>query len=196
MLDESDLDSNKSHETSFKKRYGYKLMTNLVSFAVGIVSQSIVLRGLGPASYGDFSYLTSFFKQVIGFLSWNSSPGFYTKLSQRQNEKGLISFYYFFVFLFGLVLSLSVAVCFASGFNEHLWPGQITSFVIMAALWAFLKFNSDVLILISDAFGLTVKSEIINVLLKLFGLVVILLLFWKGWFSLKNYFLFCLFALK
>ena len=195
MSGESNLAKEESREVSFGRRYAFKLVTNLVGFGVGIVTQSIVLRGLGPASYGNFSYLTSFFKQAIGFLSWNSSPGFYTKLSQRQNEKGLIRFYYLFIFSFGLVLSLFIGACFASGFNEYLWPEQMAVFVIMAALWAFLRFNNDVLILVSDAFGLTVKSETINVIVKLLGLTIILFLFWKNWFTLTNYFFYYLFIL-
>ena len=182
-------------KASFKKRYLFKLITNLVGLFVGIITQSIVPRALGPASYGNFSFLTSFFWQTVGFLNLNSSTAFYTKLSQRQNEKGLISFYYFFIISLGLILSLFVVGCFASGFNEYLWPEQITVFVIMAVLWAFLRFNNDVLILISDALGLTVKSETINVIVKLLGLIVIIFLFWKNWFTLTNYFLYYFFVL-
>ena len=184
-----------SVKASFKKRYLFKLITNLVGLFVGIITQSIVPRALGPALYGNFSFLTNFFWQTVAFLNLTSSTAFYTKLSQRQNEKGLISFYYLFIFSLGFVLSLFVAGCFASGFNEYLWPEQVTVYVIMAALWAFLRFNNDVLILISDAFGLTVKSETVNVIVKLLGLIIIIILFWENWFTLKNYFLYYLFIL-
>jgi O-antigen/teichoic acid export membrane protein len=190
----SDMNENKK-TASLKKRYLFKLINNLVGLIVGVATQSIVPRALGPASYGNFSFLTNFFWQTVGFLNLNSSTAFYTKLSQRQNEKGLISFYGFFIIGLGLVLCLFVTICFASGFSEYIWPGQITIFVIMAALWAFLRLNNDALILVADAFGLTVKSESINVTIKLFGLLIIFFLFWMNWVTLTNYFIYFLFIL-
>ena len=173
---------------SLKKRYFFKLMNNLVGLFVGILTQSIVPRALGPAAYGNFSFLTDFFWQAVGFLNLNSSTFFYTKLSQQQTEKGLINYYSLFLLSLGIVLCLFIFCSFVSGFDAYLWPEQVPAFVLMAAIWAFLRFNNDVLILVSDALGLTVKSELAHLIVKISGVPVLLLLFWSDWINLTNYF--------
>ena len=85
------------HEDSFRKRYFFKVLTNLVGLVIGVVTQSLIPRGLGPKAYGDFSFLSSFFFQVVGFLDMSTSMGFYTKLCQRPREYALTSFYIYFV---------------------------------------------------------------------------------------------------
>lgn len=175
---------------SLKKRYFFKLTTNFVGFAISLITQSIVPRALGPASYGNFSFLTSFFGQVIGFLNLNSSTAFYTKLSQRQQDKGLISFYFYLMLLIAFLLFVLVGACYFMGIDELIWPEQATVFVVMAAIWAFLQLGSGTLIQVSDAFGLTIKTEVINMMQKILGLLIILLLFWVNGLNLLNYFIF------
>src|SRR3989304_3080640 len=84
-------------EHSLKKRYFYKLFTNFLGLGVSLVTQTIVPRGLGPKSYGDFSFLSDYFNQFAGFFDMGTSIGFYTKLSQRPKEFKLVVFYFFFI---------------------------------------------------------------------------------------------------
>lgn len=175
-------------KNSFTKRYFFKLLANFVGFGVGLVTQAIVPRALGPASYGNLSFLTNFFWQIAGFLNFNSSTIFYTKLSQRQKDKGLVGFYFYFVLLIGLILFLIVVFAQVLGIKEFMWPGQNIVFITMGAVWAFLTFCVMILTDMSDAYALTVKSESIGVILKILGVLVILFLFWRKAFTLFNYF--------
>ena len=45
-------------------------------------------RMLGPANYGSYSFLKSFFTQVVNFFDSGISAGFYSKLSQRPDKPG------------------------------------------------------------------------------------------------------------
>src|SRR3990172_9100363 len=78
-------------EDSLKKRYLFKLGTNLIGMVIGIITQAIIPRGLGPKAFGDFSFLRDFFTQFVGFFDMGTSIGFYTKLSQRQKDIGIIT---------------------------------------------------------------------------------------------------------
>ena len=129
-----------SSGASLRKRYFFKLMTNLVGMVVGIGTQSIVPRALGPASYGDFSFLTNFFYQVVGFLNMNTSTAYYTMLSQRQQDTGLVRFYLYFTALIVVLLSFIVMFCFATGLDPIIWPGQAGLFIIFGAVWAVMTF--------------------------------------------------------
>jgi O-antigen/teichoic acid export membrane protein len=191
MRTESDSDgamSGPKPEASLRKRYFSKLTTNLLGMVIGIITQSIVPRALGPAVYGNFSFLTNFFQQVVGFLNFNTSTAFYTKLSQRQDDRKLVSFYFYVILLLGLILGLFVAACFMVGKSNTIWPGQSGIYVVFGALWAFLTFFVMILNDMSDAYGLTVKSEMAKLAIKFFGLIVVLILFWQKLFSLTNYF--------
>jgi len=173
---------------SLRKRYFFKLMTNLVGMGVGIGTQSIVPRALGPASYGDFSFLTNFFYQVVGFLNMNTSTAYYTMLSQRQQDTGLVRFYLCFTALLVVFLSLLVLFCFAAGLDPIIWPGQTGLFIIFGAVWAVMTFYTMVFSDMSDAYGLTVKSELVKMAVKIFGFIIILILFLQNWLSLLNFF--------
>ena len=186
---------NNNSEDSFKKRYSFKLITNIIGLGIGLITQSIVPRALGPASYGNFSFLTSFFWSVAGFLNFNSSTFFYTKLSQKQDDKTLVGFYFYFVLIIGLFLGVILAFPVVLGYNEIIWPEQKFIFVILGAIWAYMSFYVMILVDMSDAYGLTVKSEKVNTVLKIVGLTIILIMFWKNWFSLLNYFLYHLLIL-
>ena len=100
---------------SLKKRYLAKLAANLVGLGINLVTQAIIPRGLGPKAYGDFSFLSNFFTQIMGFLDMGTSIGFYTKLSQRQKDFGLVSFYLSFTGLFSFLLLMFVGCIHVTG---------------------------------------------------------------------------------
>ena len=177
-------------EASLKKRYLFKLMTNVIGLGIGLGTQSIIPRGLGPVSYGNFSFLTNFFWQVIGFLNLNSSTAFYTILSQRQMDKGLVAFFVYLTLVIGMLMSVGILVCYCAGVDQLVWPEQSWPFVIMAAIWAMLQLYYGTLVQISDAYGLTTKSEVVNILQRGVGLLVVVCLFWGNWLNLFNYFVF------
>jgi O-antigen/teichoic acid export membrane protein len=180
---------------SFKKRYLFKLATNLVGLAIGIGTQSVVPRALGPAAYGDFSFLTNFFQSVVGFLNMNSSTAFYTRLSQRQQDRGLVLFYLYFTLLLGAVLSILLIFSFSTGIHHLLWPGQAIPYILLGAIWAFLTFCIMILSDMTDAYGLTVNSELVKMAVKVFGFLLIVALFWQNWISLLSFFSYHLFIM-
>src|SRR3972149_8735103 len=124
--------------SSLKTRYAAKLSTNLVGLAVNMVIQVIIPRGLGPKAYGDFNFLSNFFSELMSFFSLNTSIGFYTRLSQRQNEFGLVSFYFKFTGLSILVLFIFVIGSQLTGISHILWLDQNIRYVYMAAAWSAL----------------------------------------------------------
>ncbi|GAB4407491.1 MAG: lipopolysaccharide biosynthesis protein [Anaerolineae bacterium] len=177
-------------EDSLKKRYLYKLSTNLIGLVVGLVTESIIPRGLGPVAYGNFNFLSNFFTQVVSFFDAGTSTAFYTKLSQRPTDAGLLRFYWGFTELLGLTVCLGVGIAFSLGLESWLWPEQTTLFIWLAVLWGLLAWYSERINHIVDAYGLTVKSEIVRIWQKILGLVLILLMFWADRFSLTEFFIY------
>lgn len=176
-------------EDSLGKRYIYKLLASLFGFVIGLATQAIIPRGLGPTAYGNFNFLTNFFQQIFGFLDMGTSACFYTKLSQRQNDSGLVSFYLYFSFLISLVVLAFVAVTQACSIYSRVWPDQNIFYIYLAAIWGILTWFSGVVFnRMADAYGLTVSSEIARVGQKIFGLLLILLFFFSNQLNLASLF--------
>lgn len=177
-----------SKESSLKTRYVTKVISNVLVMVANVIMQSVIPRALGPVAYGNFNFVTSFFQQLIGFLNLSTSTTFYTKLSQRQGDSGLVTFYLRLLMVMGGMVALFVAGGLALGAGEAIWPGQQVSFVLLGALWAFLFFCFSVLCEMTDAYGLTVKSELAKLTLKLLALAVILAMFWLKVIDLGSFF--------
>lgn len=176
--------------SSLKTRYAAKLSTNLVGLAVNMMIQAIVPRGLGPKAYGDFSFLSDFFSQLMSFFSLSTSIGFYTKLSQRQNEFGLVSFYFKFTGLAILALFIFVIGSQLTGISDILWLGQNVRYIYMAAAWGTLTWLAMLVGQVADAYGLTVSTELARIAQRCLGLVIILILFFLNQLNLATFFLY------
>jgi O-antigen/teichoic acid export membrane protein len=175
-------------EDSLRKRYIYKLLTNLFGLFVSLFTQAIIPRGLGPKAYGDFSFLSNFFSQFVGFFDMGTSIGFYTKLSQRQKDIGIITFYVGFAIIASIAVFLLVFIASFTPLTKKIWPDQLMFFVYLAAIWGIFSWFIQILDKMVDAFGLTVPAELARTAQKTFGFILILGLFFSDQLNLSNFF--------
>ncbi len=180
--------TNKNNGDSLNKRYFYKLFANFIGFVIGLVTAGIVPRGLGPKAYGNFEFLTNFFSQIAGFLDMGTSTAFYTKLSQRQKEFGLVSFYLCFMGIVSLFIVGFVGIVHLTSAHKQIWPGQTMFFVYLAAGWGFLTWAIQVFNKMTDAYGLTVPAEKARILQRILGIILIIILYIFHQLNLANLF--------
>ena len=173
---------------SLQRRYFFKLATGFVGLGLGLVTQTIIPRGLGPRAYGDFAFLSNFFTQVVGFLDTGTSMGLFTKLSQRPRESGLVVFYGYFVGLVALLIAGFLAAARTTGASAHIWPGQSLGMVYLAAVWGLMAWLVKLATMMADAYGLTVQSALAAMGQKVLGLALIALLFGLNWLRLTTFF--------
>ena len=173
---------------SLKKRYFVKLLANLIGFVISLVTQSIIPRSLGPRNYGDFSFLTNVSTQIIGFFDMGTSNGFYTKLSQRQKESSLVSFYVSFSLVVSVMVIFLVFLSRITSLDSILWPDQSIFFVYLATIFAILSWFLQIAGNMGDAYGQTVRMETARIIQKFFGVVLLLALFLYGRLDLANLF--------
>lgn len=175
-------------QDSLRKRYVYKLITNLVGLFIGLVTQAIIPRGLGPKAYGDFNFLTNFFNEILAFLDMGTSIGFYTKLSSRPREFGIVAFYGYFSVIIFLGIIVFVAATTITSTHSRLWPDQQVFYIYLAAVWGILNWGVMVLNKMADAYGVTVSTEIVRVSQKALGLLLIILLYATQTLNLTTFF--------
>jgi len=179
-----------TEEDSLKKRYGYKLVTNIVIFILSFVTIGITTRTLGPTEYGNFGFLTIFFIQVVNFVEFGTSSCFYSKLTQNPRETELVRFYWWIGSLVCIGALLFVQIAFSFGLEQFLWPGQKVLFIWMAAWWGILTWVVTQMIRsMVDGYGLTVSGELAQMQQRFVATIVLLVLFLGGWLNLKTFFL-------
>ena len=161
-------------EHSLKKRYVFKLGSNLLMMLSGFGSQAIISRSLGPSLFGDFSFLTNSFSQLTNLFELGSSNAFYTKLSQRKREPGLLSFYWSFSLLVALGIFGLVGVTYLTRLQSVLWPAQNNRMILWSALGGVMLWFAQILNKTTDALGITVKAEMARIIQR-FGSLILLL---------------------
>lgn len=175
---------------SLKKRFFAKLGTNIVWVLTAFGVESIIPRALGPQAYGNFSFLSNFFTQVVSFLDMGTSICFYTKLAQRTDDAGLVSFYFRFMGVVTFLITLFCLVTIKTNLSEVLWPNQSARYIIMASFWGLLTWSVEVFIKIADAHGVTVTTEFVRIGQRLVALLLICLLFFLGYLNLFTLFVY------
>ena len=173
---------------SFKKRYASKLGTNIAGVFIGLATVSITARVLGPEALGRFSFITGFFLQLIPIITFSTSMAFFSKISQRPKEIGLISYYVRILIGAGLIaVSLAIVVDII-GFSAIIWPGQSFRLVILGLVFLVLILFEKMQTSLADAYGLTIKAEAIKLLRRLLMLLLIVVAMRMGVLDLENYF--------
>jgi len=180
---------------SLNKRYLAKLFANLVGLIISVVTQAIIPRGLGARAYGNFSFLSNYFFQVVNFLDMGTSIGFYTKLSQRQRDFGLVSFYLSFACLVSFFLIIFVGCIHVTGSYTTFLPDQKLFYIYLAAVWGILAWFVRIVNKMADAYGVTVSTEKTRIIQKGIGLALILTLFFANRLNLTNFFFYHYFIL-
>ncbi len=159
---------------SLQKRYVARFSAQIVSGLILLLSQSLMLRGLGPKEYGDYTFTTQFFTQLTAFLDFGVTVAFFTKLSQRPDDLGLIRFYYSYWVVLGLIQLLFLLVAFGWPLSSVLWPGQSFASVLFGLFWALSNNLWQGTSRIADAYALTTRSEKVKVVMRVGALLVLL----------------------
>jgi O-antigen/teichoic acid export membrane protein len=176
------------HIDSFNKRYFFKLSSNFLGLVIGIATQMIIPRGLGPKAYGDFNFITNFFTQAVSFLDMGTSTCFYRNISRRPDESQLISFYACFVALIATLTLGFVWLVYFLEMHTTIWPGQGMVYIYLAAGWGILSWIVQILVGVADAYGITIPAEKARILQRVISLIFIALLFIYNQLYLPQFF--------
>lgn len=175
---------------TLKKRYSYKLISNLVSFIFSFITAGIIPRALGVVNYGNLNFATTIINQIISLLDFRVSTCFYTKLAQRPNDNNLISFYFYYFLTTVLILTITIVFLVSSPLKSFVFPGQSISIIFYSLIFVVLNWYSDFLVRILDAKALTVVLEKQRVINKVVSSIFLLVLFFINQLNLITYFLY------
>ncbi|WP_425857522.1 lipopolysaccharide biosynthesis protein [Aeromonas veronii] len=180
-------------EDSLNKRYIVKLTSSAVSGIVNASILAMVPTALGPVVFGNFTYLTQFFTQVLAFLDAGTSTALFTRLSAKKNNQQLLVFY--FILSLTIFLLVNFGVLFIGYFNisHHFGDSVRLIEIYLAVILCFLIWLSQIFIKISDAYALTSSIEVGKIFTRLVTLVFLYLAIKLSLINSVTYYLFNLF---
>jgi O-antigen/teichoic acid export membrane protein len=132
--------------------------------------------------------LVSFFDNLKGIWDPSVSIAFFTKLSRRNNDIGLYRFFSLYTIFVGLAILGGIWFVNITGNENFIWPNEKIEYVILAGVFSYLAWVSEIFRKITDAMGLTVSGEIVIIFMRFVGAVIVLGLFYLN--SLNLYTLF------
>ncbi len=148
----------------------------------------MVPRALGPSSYGDFSYLVSFFQRLIPVMMLEFSSGFFVKLSQRPRDTGLVSFYLWFVVLVSIALIAFTSALCGLGFSDKILPIENPRMIGYGLIFAVVSLMFSTMAKILDAHALTFYSELVQITSRVLLLGGVSLLYFFEALNLGSFF--------
>ena len=172
--------------SSIRKRFFFSVGANagraIISLAVGM----LVARGLGPADYGNLSYLLSSFWAIRALLDFGSSSAFYTFIAQRGR-----SYHYYVAYLawlaFQFVFSLLLlALILPTALIAQFWLGLERELILLALLATFLQNQVWLTVVqIHESVRQTIRIQMAGVLIVLVHMVLVAAMLRGDWLSVR-----------
>jgi len=161
---------------SVRSRYAITLGAQVFRLLLSLISATIVPRALGPAVYGNYSFLLSTSSTLRGVLDTGTQQAFFTFSSQEHASGSLTR-------LYALVLCVQFSIVFAfiglagaTGRTEWLWHAQRLDQIFLVTVLDWLMFLALSLQQLGDSKGLTAYQQLIGAAVALLTVVGLLLL--------------------
>ena len=154
------------------KQYLFKLATNFLRIPISFALQAIFPRILSLNDYGNFDFLTDVSNKIINFLDNGTSIAFYTKLSQKNEDKSLVKY---FIGLLSLISFIYFTFTFLSikfEYANDIWPAQDKFYIIISCILGIFTMYSNTLLSMVDAYDLTVQGEKFRMVQLIFSLII------------------------
>jgi O-antigen/teichoic acid export membrane protein len=147
---------------SVKSRYVVTLAAQIFRMLLSVVTASIVPRTLGPASYGNYSFLLSTAAALRGVLDNSTQQAFFTFSAQERASGPLTRLYARVLAVQALVVFGIIGVAAAAGRTDWLWRGLPLDQILWVTLLDWLTFLALSLQQLGDSKGLTVRLQVIG----------------------------------
>src|SRR6202163_1741661 len=125
---------------SGRARYGVTLRAQVFRLMLSLISATIVPRALGPAVYGNYSFLLSTSATLRGVLDTGTQQAFFTFSSQEHASGSLTRLYALVLSVQFSIVLVVIAVAGAVGKTEWLWHAQRLDQIFLGTVLDLLLF--------------------------------------------------------
>jgi O-antigen/teichoic acid export membrane protein len=170
------MDGNELKSESVRSRYAVTLSAQVFRLLLSLISATIVPRALGPAIYGNYSFLLSTSSTLRGILDTGTQQAFFTFSSQERASGPLTKLYALVLCVQFSIVIVFVGLAGAAGKTEWLWHAQRLDQIVLVTALDWLLFLALSLQQLGDSKGLTAYQQLIGAAVALLTVVGLLLL--------------------
>ena len=161
---------------SVHSRYVVTLSAQVFRLMLSLISATIVPRTLGPAVYGNYSFLLSTSTTLRGVLDTGTQQAFFTFSSQEGASGSLTRLYALVLCIQFSIVAAIIALAGATGKTDWLWRAQRLDQIVLVTALDWLMFLALSLQQLGDSKGLTAYQQLVGAAVALLTLVGLLLL--------------------
>ena len=162
-------------------RVSAKILSNIFALSYNVIFSFLIPRALGPIGFGLFELINTNINNLINIVNGGTSGAFYTKLSQKQNDIGLIKFYSKVILV--IISVLLIVIFFSIKFFDldiMLENKNSSRYIIFGFVFCCGLYISNILKDAVDAYAITIKNEFLIIVLKGLGALIIVYLFFSN----------------
>ena len=176
-------------EESFRSRYIVKILSSVFIAAMNMVIQMILPRALSVEEFGYYSYNLNIFTSTVVLANLATSNAMVAKFARRNEEIGLVRFYFRYYFLEFLLLSVGIIILYPISAIRNSFGGQSLLMILLGLEYSVaIKLLSDV-VSIFDAMAIAKISAFYQILLKLLIALFVIGTYFLGKLSLLIFYL-------
>jgi O-antigen/teichoic acid export membrane protein len=171
-------------------RFATSLAANIARSGVGYISGMLVARWLGPASYGDMSFLLATFLAVRKLVDMGSSGAFFTYLSQRPRSKRFVMSFFAWLTAQFLIPLFVIGALFPSQWIQTIWHSENRGLVLLAFTASFMMNSIWPIVQQSgESQRQTAFVQGVGTAVAVAHLLAVVLLWWLGFMGLYAIFI-------
>ena len=176
--------------SSIKKRYAAKLLTNLTGAALGFVTMSFVPRAIGAADFGRFEFITVNLNLLITTLGLSVPVAFFNWVSKEDGVRRDAAIAVTALMSLGVVGVLAILIAGAqlADISGGLWPDIGPGVLWLGFLFAVFFFFIQNLGYLGDGIALSVGLETRRMVHNVARAGILTVLFFTGFLNLAVYF--------
>jgi O-antigen/teichoic acid export membrane protein len=161
---------------SVSSRYIVTLGAQVFRLLLSFATATIVPRALGPATYGNYTFLLSTSGAIRGVLDSGTQQAFFTFSAQERASGPLTRLYALWLGAQMAVVALLIGVAAATGKTEWLWHAQHLDQIVLVTALDWVVFLAISLQQLGDSKGLTAYLQLSGAAIAALALVALVVL--------------------
>lgn len=176
-------------EESFRSRYIVKILSSVFIASMNMVIQMLLPRALSVEEFGYYSYNLNIFTSTVVLANLATSNAMVAKFARRNEEIGLVHFYFRYYFLEFFLLSVGIIILYPISAIRNSFAGQSLLMILLGLEYAVaIKLLSDV-VSVFDAMAIAKISAFYQILLKLLIALFVIGTYFLGKLNLLIFYL-------
>ena len=172
---------------SMKIRFSATLVMNVLKIVFSFAAGLLIARGLGPAGYGNFTFLMGSFVSINVLLDMGTSNAFYTFIAQKKQSNKFYLYYWAWLVVQFVVMVALITLIFPSWLKGKIWLGQPNEMILLAFLASFSMTKIwETAAHMGESIRETVLVQMCRILAGIVYLILIFVMLKTNWLTLAH----------